>query len=61
MCGGNKFSVTAHVTQSWEVDQNGNFIKEISSCDDVLHSPNDEDVWHCIKCGYAAAGSKFCQ
>lgn len=58
-CGNKRFSVTAHVAQEWEVDENGNFIKTITECTDVTHTPDDDDIWVCTKCGYDAAGSEF--
>lgn len=58
-CGGKHFSVIAHVTQEWEVDENESYEKTINECDVVTHTPDDEDLWTCIKCGYNAAGSEF--
>lgn len=58
-CGGNEFEVTQHVTQSVIVDGNGNFIREVSSCDDVTHFADDDDIWGCTNCGYSAAGTEF--
>ena len=52
-CGGEEFLVTQHVAQTISVDGNGNFLKEISSCDEVTHRANDEN------CNYNAAGSEF--
>lgn len=48
-----RFTATAHVTQTWEVDERGNFIKEIST-DDTTHSPDKDDIWYCKKCGARA-------
>lgn len=58
-CGNETFGVTWHVTQSVIVDGNGNFIKEVSSCDEVTHGADDDDIWNCAKCGYSDAGSAF--
>ena len=58
-CGCNQFLVTAHVTQDWEVDGNADFIKAVNDCVDVTHKPDDEDLWECNNCGYAAAGKEF--
>lgn len=57
-CGGIKFLVTAHVTQTWEVDAKGNFVSEASSCDDIMHRPNDDDIWTCAndECNWCGAG-----
>ena len=42
-CGNKeRFHTTAHVTQSWVVDGELNFIEEISSCDEVTHKPDKE-------------------
>lgn len=58
-CGGTHFEVTAHVTQDWIVDSNGEFEKCTQECVEVTHRPNDEDIWNCVHCGYNAAGSEF--
>lgn len=58
-CGNTVFHVTAHVTQTWEVDEDGDFIRSISNCDDVTHRPDDQDIWTCAKCGHDAPGSEF--
>lgn len=58
-CGNQNFIVTQHVTQTVVVNGDGNFIKEVTSCDEVTHSPDDDDLWQCNRCGYEAAGFKF--
>lgn len=58
-CGNTEsFVVTAHVTQTWEVDAEGNFIAELNSCDEVLHHPDEYDVWICNHCGAEAIFDK---
>lgn len=49
-CGGTIFIVTAHVTQDWKVNEFGDFIEEVSSCEEVTHRPDDDDVWTCANC-----------
>ena len=49
-----KFIVTAHVTQEWEVDDTGDFIRCTSECDDVTHAPDAQDIWECSECGAEA-------
>lgn len=58
-CGGIKFRATAHVTQDWEVDRNGNFVKSLNDCVEVTHFPDNDDIWDCANCGYSAAGIEF--
>jgi len=58
-CSGKKFSATAHVCQDWMVDKYGAFIETIENCSQVIHRPNDDDVWACLDCGYDAAGGEF--
>lgn len=58
-CGCGEFIVTQHVTQTVVVDGNGNFIKQVSSCDDITHKADDDDLWQCNHCGYDAPGSEF--
>lgn len=50
-CGSNTFHATAHVTQTWLVDEDGEFIKAETNCDEVTHSPDAEDLFECSKCG----------
>jgi len=59
ICGNEKFYVTAHVTQDWLVDNNGDYVKTESECVEVIHKPNDEDVWVCANCGWDAMGKEF--
>ena len=58
VCGGARFGVTAHVAQDWLVDGDGRFMKEMDSCIEVIHFPDDDDIWDCHECGYSAAGSE---
>lgn len=50
-CGGRKFVTTATVTQDWLVDAHGNFINQISACNDVVSSPDIANIWSCSFCG----------
>lgn len=58
-CGSEEFFVTAHVTQDWLVDSEGNFIQAENQCVEVTHQPNNDDLWICADCGYDAEGEKF--
>ena len=58
-CGFQKFIVTAHVTQDWCVDEDGDFMTCLQNCVEVTHKPDDEDLWECVFCGFKAAGSEF--
>lgn len=51
----NRFIATAHVTEDWVVDSNGDFI-ELSTKSDcqVLHAPDEQDIWTCAFCGTEA-------
>lgn len=37
-CGNTTFITTAHVTQTWLVDEDGDFIEAKSDCDEVTHT-----------------------
>lgn len=50
-CGNTTFIATAHVTQTWLVDEDGDFIEAKSDCDEVTHAPDAEDLFTCSKCG----------
>lgn len=58
-CGSQVFSVTAHVTQDWEVDQDGDFLRCTNECVETTHRPDDDDIWTCAKCGHEAPGKDF--
>lgn len=48
------FSTTAHVSQLWEVDENGDFISVIKDCLDISHRPDSGNIWECQTCGAEA-------
>lgn len=50
-CGNDTFIMMAHVTQDWIVNNRGEFCDCLKDCVDVLHAPNDNDVWECQDCG----------
>ncbi len=48
-----QFLTTAHVTQTWLVDAEGEFLEEVST-DDVTHPPDVGNSWCCATCGAEA-------
>lgn len=50
-CGGTTFETVAHITQTWKVDEYGNFLLGLSECDEVIHWPNNDNTWTCSVCG----------
>lgn len=58
-CQSTEFIVTAHVTQTWRVDGDGDFLNAVSECDEVTHRPDSDDVWTCAACGRSGAGREF--
>jgi len=59
MCGHGLFVVTAHITQDWVVDDAGDFVGVSTDCVDVIHRPDDKDIWECEFCGFSAEGTTF--
>ena len=59
ICGCKKFYVTAHVTQEWIVDTNGDYLKTSEECIEVTHFPKNDDMWKCCECGRDAEGKEF--
>ena len=53
-CGGREFITTATVTQDWRASFGGDFLEEVSSCNDVLCEPNTDNIWSCFRCGEEA-------
>jgi len=58
-CGSRAFIATAHVSQDWEIGTYGEFIGCTNECSEVVHCPDESDLFDCSKCGYSAAGAKF--
>ena len=58
-CGGDRFIITAHVIQDWEVDEHGNWISTVNDCVEVTHFPDDDDCWECSVCGHNDDGYNF--
>lgn len=54
-CGNTRFETTATVSQDWLVDHDGNFIEERNSCSQVIHGPDNDNIWTCDRCGEQAA------
>ncbi len=52
-CAGGKFITSASEVHDWVVDGNGNFIED-KGCKEILHKPNDDNVWECAECGAEA-------
>jgi len=50
----NRFSVTAHVTEEWIVNETGEFQEVTGSSGEVLHRPDSQDYYVCIECNTQA-------
>lgn len=59
ICGCHEFLVTAHVTQDWVVNGDGDFLACTDECTEVTHKPDDEDIWVCSVCGHDGSGEDF--
>lgn len=49
----NRFTTTAHVMEEWEVDEEGDWVRTISTLQ-VTHGPDVDNVWTCVSCGAEA-------
>ena len=58
-CGSMSFYVSAHIVQDWEVNECGDFVEVVDECVEVIHQPNDDDIWYCANCYYEAPGDQF--
>lgn len=58
-CGSTVFSASAHVVQTWQLDEFGNYMDVLEDATDVTHRPSDDDIWTCDKCRFEDAGSTF--
>lgn len=50
-CGCCEYLATAHVTQTWLINQDGDFVESKTECDEVLHAPAPDDIFVCSNCG----------
>lgn len=57
--GNEHFAVTRHVTQTVLVNRDGFYEGTATSCDEVTHEADDDDIWNCTSCGYSAPGREF--
>lgn len=48
-----RFITTAHEVHDWEVDEKGDFLKDLG-CAETSHKPSVDNVWHCAVCGAQA-------
>ena len=46
-----RFYTTAHVSQTWVVDEKGNFLEETDDPGDTVASPHKDNTWQCAECG----------
>lgn len=57
-CGNNRFEVVAHVTETWEVDEYGEYRDTLTGCDEsVVARPDIESgdfYFSCRECGTEA-------
>lgn len=45
-----RFITVAHVSQDWEVDEQGNWIKTVDSSVETTASPHPDNIWTCAIC-----------
>lgn len=45
-----RFQVTAHVTELWLVDEQGNWVETLDGTQDVVHKPEKGDLFICHDC-----------
>ncbi len=57
-CASKRFITTAAVSQDWEVDEKGNFIRCIDECTQTINGPDADNIWTCAKCGAEAVKAK---
>lgn len=54
VCPNNKshkrFTVTAHVTERWLVDEGGLVVEIVPGESEVIHRPDADDLFECVDC-----------
>lgn len=48
-----KFTTTAHVSETWLVDEYGNFLEGLGG-GETTHKPDPDNIWTCHECGAEA-------
>lgn len=48
-----RFITVAHVSEDWEVDESGQFLRS-KGVVEVVHKPRHENSWTCAVCGEEA-------
>jgi hypothetical protein len=48
-----RFITVAHISQDWEVDENGHWLNTIEDLETV-HGPDSGNTWQCAVCGEEA-------
>lgn len=49
-----QFYVTAHISETWVVDTESNFLEAMDSDGEVVHEPDSGDLYTCTECGAEA-------
>lgn len=44
------FNVTAHVSEVWIVDENGDYLDRTDGASHVVHEPDVDDLYTCDEC-----------
>lgn len=59
-CGNSEFLITPHVTQTWKVGGNGNYLETTEECVETTYIPDDDDIWTCARegCDWSGVGSE---
>lgn len=50
----NRFEVSAHVAQTWLVDENCDYVEVADDCIETIHRPDAGDYYVCAECGTEA-------
>lgn len=61
VCPNNKnhkrFTVTAHVTERWLVDEEGLIVEIVPADTEVIHRPDADDLFECVDCDATAVST----
>lgn len=58
VCGGKEFVTTAHITQDWKVNDEGEWLETVTDCVQVDHGPDPDNIWTCYRCNTEAVDEK---
>lgn len=49
-----RFYTTAHMSETWVVDEEGNWVETTDDPGEIVARPHPDNTWQCVECGAEA-------